>query len=253
MKIAGTAALVTGGASGLGAATARALAAAGARVAVLDRDLARAEALAAEIGGIAAACDVSDASQTEAAFAQAAEAHGPARICVACAGIAPGGRVVGREGPMPLDQFESVIRVNLIGTFNAIRLAAAGMAGLDALEDGERGVIVTTASVAAFEGQIGQAAYAASKGGIASMILPIARELAPRGIRLMAIAPGLFATPLMAGLPQPVQDSLAGTVPFPARLGQPEEYASLALHIVENAMLNGSTIRLDGALRMAAK
>lgn len=253
MKIAGTAALVTGGASGLGAATARALAAAGARVAVLDRDLARAEALAAEIGGIAAACDVSDATQTEAAFAQAAEAHGPARICVACAGIAPGGRVVGREGPMPLDQFESVIRVNLIGTFNAIRLAAAGMAGLDALEDGERGVIVTTASVAAFEGQIGQAAYAASKGGIASMILPIARELAPRGIRLMAIAPGLFATPLMAGLPQPVQDSLAGTVPFPARLGQPEEYASLALHIVENAMLNGSTIRLDGALRMAAK
>jgi NAD(P)-dependent dehydrogenase (short-subunit alcohol dehydrogenase family) len=253
MEIAGHAALISGGASGLGAATARALAAGGAKVALLDRDGARAQALAAEIGGLAVICDVTDAVSLEAAVASAAASHGPARIAVACAGVAPGAKVVGRNGAMALDDFARVIEINLTGTFNLVRLAAAGMAGLDPLADGERGVIVTTASIAAEDGQIGQAAYAASKGGVAAMTLPIARELARFGIRIVSIAPGLFATPMMLGLPQEVQDSLGASVPFPPRLGDPTEYAALALHVIANPMLNGATIRLDGALRMPPK
>jgi NAD(P)-dependent dehydrogenase (short-subunit alcohol dehydrogenase family) len=253
MRIDGQAALVTGGGSGLGAATARAMAAAGARVALLDLNADAAGAVAAEIGGIAIACDVGDSASAEAAVARAHEAHGPARVLVNCAGIAPGVRIVGREGPMALGAFERVIRVNLIGTFNLLRLAAAAMSTLDPLEDNERGVVINTASVAAFEGQIGQSAYSASKGGVAAMTLPAARELARFGIRVMTIAPGLFRTPMVAGLPQETQDSLAVAIPHPARLGTPEEYAQLAMHIVENRYLNGETIRLDGALRMAPR
>lgn len=253
MQIAGAAALVTGGASGLGAAAARALAAAGARVAVLDLNRDAAEEVARAIGGIAVACDVGDAAAAERAVAEARSAHGPARVLVSCAGVATAGRIVGRDGPAPLAAFERVVRVNLIGTFNLLRLAAADMAGLDPLEDGERGVVVNTASIAAFEGQVGQAAYAASKGGVASLTLPAARELARSGVRVVAIAPGLFATPMMHGLPEEVQQSLGASVPFPARLGDPAEFARLVLHIVENRMLNGGTIRLDGALRMAPR
>ena len=253
MKLRGHAAVVTGGGSGLGAATARALAAAGAKVAVFDLNKTAAEAVAKEIGGIAEACDVSDAASTEAAVASAAKAHGAARIAVACAGIAPAARIVGKEGPLALADFKRVIEVNLIGTFNIMRLVAAGASQLPALEDGERGVIVTTASVAAFEGQIGQAAYAASKGGIAALTLPAAREFARAGIRVCTIAPGLFGTPLLLNMPKPVQDALAATVPFPTRFGLPEEYAKLVLSIIDNPMLNGETIRLDGALRMQPK
>ncbi|NYZ14394.1 SDR family NAD(P)-dependent oxidoreductase [Azospirillum sp. RWY-5-1] len=243
-------ALVTGAASGLGAATARALAAAGAPVALLDLSADRLSPLAAETGGLALACDVTDAVSAEQAVAAAAEAHGPARILVNCAGIAPAGRIVGRGGPLPLDDFARVVAVNLIGTFNLMRLAAAAMATLDPLEDGERGVIVNTASVAAYEGQIGQAAYAASKGGVASLTLPAARELARYGIRVAAIAPGLFGTPMVTAMPQEVQDAIVATIPFPRRFGRPEEYARMALSIIENPMVNGSVIRLDAALRM---
>ena len=253
MKLGGQSALVTGGASGLGAATARALAKAGAKVAVLDVNAEAAQAIAKEIGGLAVKCDVADAQSAESAVAAAKAAHGAARVLVNCAGIGPAQRIVGRDGPMPLDAFKRVIDVNLIGSFNLMRLAAAGMTALPALEDGERGVIVSTASVAAYEGQIGQAAYSASKGGIVALTLPAAREFARSGIRVNAIAPGLFATPLLASLPQAVQDSLGQSVPFPARLGKPDEYAALVLHIIENAMLNGEVIRLDGALRMAPK
>jgi len=253
MKLAGHSALVTGGASGLGAATARALARAGAKVAVLDVNADAAAAIAKEIGGLAVKCDVADAKSAEAAVAEAKAAHGAARVLINCAGIGPAQRIVGRDGPMPLDAFKRVIDVNLIGSFNLMRLAAAGMTALPALEDGERGVIVSTASVAAYEGQIGQAAYSASKGGIVALTLPAAREFARSGIRVNAIAPGLFATPLLASLPQAVQDSLGQSVPFPARLGKPDEYAALVLHIIENAMINGEVIRLDGALRMAPK
>ena len=252
MNINGQVAIVTGAASGLGRATAQALAEAGASVALLDLDAAAAERAAAEIGGHAFALDVSDAVAVEAAMPRI-EALGPVRVLVNCAGVAPAARIVGRDGPMPLASFERVIRVNLIGTFNLMRLAAAAMSRLAPLADGERGVIVNTASVAAFEGQIGQAAYAASKGGIAALTLPAARELAGQGIRVMAIAPGLFGTPLLLNMPEKVQESLAATVPFPARFGLPEEYAALVLHIVANPMLNGSVIRLDGALRMAAR
>ncbi|GJD46092.1 putative oxidoreductase [Methylobacterium cerastii] len=251
MKIQGLSAIVTGGASGLGAATARALAEAGARVALLDLDGAAAQAEA--VGGIGIACDVADAASAEAAIARAAEAHGPARILVNCAGIAPAARIVGRDGPASLEAFAKVIQVNLVGSFNLMRLVAAGAAGLDPLEGGERGVIVSTASIAAYEGQVGQAAYAASKAGIVGLTLPAARELAPLGIRVCAIAPGIFGTPMLLGLPQEVQDSLGAAVPFPARLGRPEEYADLVLAIVRNPMLNGETIRLDGALRMQAR
>jgi len=253
MKLNGQAALVTGGASGLGAATARALAKAGAKVAVLDVNLDAAKAVAQEIGGLAVACDVADAKSAEAAVAAAGGAHGAARVLINCAGIGPAQRIVGREGPMPLEAFKRVIDINLIGSFNLMRLAASGMTGLDALADGERGVIISTASVAAYEGQIGQAAYAASKGGIVALTIPAAREFARSGIRVNAIAPGLFATPLLLGMPQPVQDSLAESVPFPSRFGKPEEYAALVLHIIDNPMLNGEVIRLDGALRMQPK
>jgi len=250
MEIKGKAALVTGGGSGLGAATARALAAAGARVAVLDINEAAAGAVAREIAGTAIACDVADAAQGEAAVAAARAAHGPAAILVNCAGIGPAERIVGKTGAMSLDAFAKVISVNLIGTFNMMRLAAVDMQGLEPNGDGERGLIVSTASVAAYEGQIGQAAYAASKGGIVALTLPAAREFARAGIRVNTIAPGLFATPLLLGMPEQVQQSLAASVPFPSRFGKPEEYASTVLHILANPMINGECIRLDGAIRM---
>jgi NAD(P)-dependent dehydrogenase (short-subunit alcohol dehydrogenase family) len=249
----GHAALVTGGGSGLGAATAIKLAARGARVALLDINLDAAKAVAATCGAIAIACDVTLADMTADAIAQASAAHGPARILVNCAGIAPARRIVGRDGPMPLEEFERVVRVNLIGTFNAMRLAAAAMQSLAALEDGERGVIVSTASVAAYEGQIGQAAYSASKGGVMALTIPAARELAQFGVRVNAIAPGVFATPMVQGMPEEVQHNLAAAVPFPKLLGRPEQYADLVLHLIENSYINGETIRLDGALRMAPR
>jgi NAD(P)-dependent dehydrogenase (short-subunit alcohol dehydrogenase family) len=253
MKMKGHAALVTGGGAGLGEATARALAAAGAKVGVLDINADNAKRVASEIGGVAVKCDVSDAASGEAAVAEARARHGAARVLVNCAGIGPAGRIVGREGPLPLNDYARCIQVNLIGTFNMMRLAAADMIKLDELPDKERGLIVSTASVAAFDGQIGQAAYASSKGGVVALTLPAARELARFGVRVMAIAPGIFLTPMLKGLPQPAQDSLATQIPFPSRLGAPEEYASLVMHIVDNVMLNGEVIRLDGAIRMAPK
>jgi NAD(P)-dependent dehydrogenase (short-subunit alcohol dehydrogenase family) len=253
MKISGAAAIVTGGGSGLGRATAEALAAKGARVAVVDLNPAAAEEAAKAVGGVALVCDVADNASAAAAIAKAEDAHGAARVLINCAGIGTSTRVVSREGaPAPLVDFEKVIRVNLIGTFNMIRLAAASMGKLEPV-DGERGVIVSTASVAAFEGQIGQAAYSASKGGVVAMTLPIARELARISVRVNAIAPGIFMTPMLAGLRQDVQDSLGASVPFPARLGAPAEYAALAVHIVENGYINGETIRIDGGLRMAPR
>src|SRR5829696_2024543 len=249
----GQAALVTGAASGLGAATARQLAQAGARVALLDVNIEAARSLAVEIGGVAIACDVTDADGAAAAVAQAKRQHGAARILVNCAGIGPAKRIVGRDGPMPLADFQRVIAINLIGTFNMMRLAAADMTGLAPLDDGERGIIVSTASVAAFEGQIGQAAYSASKGGVAALTVPAARELAQFGIRVMAIAPGIFATPMLRTLPNDVQASLAASVPFPQLLGRPEQFADLVLHCVRNTYLNGEVIRLDGGLRMAPR
>jgi NAD(P)-dependent dehydrogenase (short-subunit alcohol dehydrogenase family) len=246
-------AIVTGGASGLGAATARRLAKAGAKVAVCDINAKLAETVAAEIGGVAVACDVADAASAEAAIAAAAKAHGPARVLVNCAGIGVAKRVIGREGPMALADFDRVIRVNLIGSFNMLRLATAAMSTLEPLSGGERGVVVSTASIAAYDGQIGQAAYSASKGGIVAMTLPIARELAQFGIRVLAIAPGLFLTPLLAGLPQEAQDSLAAAIPFPRRLGDPSEFASLVMQMIDNAYLNGEVVRLDASLRMAPK
>lgn len=253
MDLAGQAAVVTGGGSGLGAASAALLALAGCRVTVLDIRHDAAVASAARIGGLGLACDVSDAASAEAALAQARAAHGVERVLVNCAGVGTAGRIVGRDGPLKLEAFERVIRVNLIGTFNMLRLSAAAMSGLEPLADGERGVIVNTASIAAYEGQVGQAAYAASKGGVASMTLPAARELSRAGVRVMTIAPGLFETPMVAGLPPDIQQSLAASVPYPPRLGQPEEFAALVGHIVANRFLNGEVIRLDGALRMAPR
>jgi NAD(P)-dependent dehydrogenase (short-subunit alcohol dehydrogenase family) len=253
MDVNGQAAVVTGGASGLGAATASLLAARGCRVSLLDINDTAAKQHAAAIGGIGIRCDVSDAASAEAAMAAARDAHGPARVLITCAGVGTAGRVVGRDGPMKLDAFERVIRINLVGTFNMIRLAAAEMSALDAMEDGERGVIISTASIAAFDGQVGQAAYAASKGGVVGMTLPIARELARTGVRVMTIAPGVFHTPMVDGLPPEVRKSLGDGVPFPQRLGMPEEYAALAAHIIDNRFLNGEVIRLDGALRMAPR
>jgi NAD(P)-dependent dehydrogenase (short-subunit alcohol dehydrogenase family) len=250
MEIAGQAAIVSGGASGLGRATAEALTAVGVKVTILDIDEARAVAAAREIGGFAIGCDVTDGAAVGAAVAAAHQRHGPARIAVNCAGVGTPGRIVGRDGPLPLEAFRRVIEVNLIGSFNLLRVAAAEMTALDPLADGERGIIVSTASVAAYEGQIGQAAYSASNGGIVALTLPAAREFAASGIRVNAIAPGLFATPMMASLPPEVQQSLGASVPFPPRLGRPEEYARLALDIIANPMINGETIRLDGALRM---
>ena len=253
MEIEGQAAVVSGGASGLGRATAVALAASGVKVAILDTNQDAAVDAAREAGGFAIACDVTDAASVEAAFVAAHERHGPARIAVNCAGVGTAGRIVGRDGPLPLEAFRRVIEVNLIGSFNVMRLAAAEMSTLDPLADGERGIIVSTASVAAYEGQIGQAAYSASKGGIVSLTLPAARELARHGVRVVAIAPGIFETPMLQGLPQSVRESLAASVPFPPRLGRPEEYAALVLHLCRNPMINGEVIRLDGALRMAPR
>jgi len=250
MDVAGLSAIVTGGGSGLGAETARHLAAAGAKVTVLDIDGAAAAAVGAEVGGLGLACDVASAAAAESAVAQAREAHGPARVLVNCAGIAPAKRIVGRDGPMPLDAFEQVIRVNLVGSFNLLRLAAADMVAAEPLAEGERGVIVSTSSIAAGEGQMGQAAYAASKAGIIGMTLPAAREFARSGVRVLTIAPGLIATPLLLNMPQEVQDNLAAQVPFPKRFGKPAEFAALVMHILGNPMLNAENIRIDGAMRM---
>jgi NAD(P)-dependent dehydrogenase (short-subunit alcohol dehydrogenase family) len=253
MDIAGHAAVVTGGASGLGAATARMLAKAGAKVAIFDVNQKAAAEVAIDINGIAIPCDVTDSAATEKAFAKAAADHGVARILINCAGIGPAKRIVGRDGPQPLDEFARVISINLVGTFNAMRLAAAAMQSLPPLAEGERGIILCTASVAAYEGQIGQAAYAASKGGVVGLVLPAAREFAQFGIRVNAIAPGIFSTPMLHALPEAAQQSLAAAVPFPKLLGTPPEYAFLVRHIIENRYLNGETIRLDGALRMAPR
>jgi NAD(P)-dependent dehydrogenase (short-subunit alcohol dehydrogenase family) len=259
MNIQGQAALVTGAASGLGAQTARHLAHCGAKVAVLDRNAEGAQAVAAEIvaaGGVALglACDITATESVLAALAAAAAAHGPARLLLNVAGIGSAKRIVGKDGtPAPLEDFQRVIDVNLVGTYNITRLVVAEMVKLAPLEDGERGVVVCTASVAAFDGQVGQEAYAASKGGVAAMTLPLARDLAQFGVRVVTIAPGLFLTPLMAELPQAVQDSLAASIPFPKRLGKPQEFALLAAGIIENMALNGEVIRLDGALRMAPR
>ena len=219
-------------------------------MALLDINQSAAEAQARQIGGIGIACDVADAPSAEAAVAKARDAHGPARLLVNCAGVGTAGRIVGRDGPIELAAFERVIRINLIGSFNLLRLAAADMTALDPLEEGERGVIINTASIAAYEGQVGQAAYAASKAGVVGMTLPAAREFARFGVRVMTIAPGLFHTPMVEGLPPDVQRSLGEGIPFPQRLGTPDEYAALVEHIVANRFLNGETIRLDGALRM---
>jgi NAD(P)-dependent dehydrogenase (short-subunit alcohol dehydrogenase family) len=249
----GHAAVVTGAGSGLGAETAHQLAQAGAKVALLDIDVKAAEAMAARIGGLAVRCDVAEADSAAAAMAAARDTHGVARILVNCAGVGPAKRIVGRDGPMPLADFQRVIAINLIGTFNMMRLAAADMTALAPLDEGERGIIVSTASVAAFEGQIGQAAYSASKGGVAALTVPAARELAQFGIRVMAIAPGIFGTPMLRALPDDVQASLAASVPFPKLLGRPEQFAELVLHCLRNTYLNGEVIRLDGALRMAPR
>ena len=249
MRLDGKTALITGGASGLGAATAAMLMSAGTRCVIADLKT------GADLGerGCYVQTDVTDPAQMQAAVATAVERFGRLDILVNCAGIGDPAKVIGKDGPMPLDLFSRIISINLVGAFNALRLAAAAMVSNDPGEEGERGVVINTASIAAFEGQIGQAAYAASKGGIVGMTLPIARELARYGIRVMTIAPGLFDTPLMAGLPEPARVSLGQSVPFPARLGRPDEYAQLVRHIIENPMLNGSVIRLDGALRMAPR
>lgn len=253
MDISGHVAIVTGGGSGLGEATARALAAKGAKVATVDLNIDGAQAVADDIGGMAIKCDVSDAQSGTDAVAAVADQLGAPRILINCAGVATAGRIVGRDGPLDLDNYRRVIEINLIGTFNMMRLVAARAQELEALDSGERGVIINTASVAAYDGQIGQAAYASSKSGVAGMTLPAARELARAGIRVMTIAPGLFGTPMLLGMPQEVQDSLAAMVPWPQRLGRPDEYATLAVSIIENQMLNGEVIRLDGAIRMAPK
>jgi len=253
MNVSGQIAVVTGGGSGLGEATARALAAQGAKVALLDISVERAEKVAAEIDGVAVKCDVSSGESAEAAVAEVVEKLGAPRILVNCAGIVLAAKTLNKEGPHPLDQYRRVIEINLIGSFNMIRLVADRTRHLDPMEDGERGVIINTASVAAYDGQIGQAAYSASKGGIVAMTLPIARDLSRDGIRVMTIAPGIFWTPMMASLPEDAQRSLGQQVPFPSRLGKPEEYADLALHIMGNRMLNGEVIRLDGAIRMAPR
>jgi len=253
MDPSGHIALVTGGGSGLGEATARALAEKGARVALCDVNMDRAEKVAAEIGGVAVRCDVSSGEGAEKAIAEAADRLGPARILVNCAGIAIAVKTIGKEGPHPLDLYRKVLEVNLIGTFNMIRLFAARAQDLPPLDGDERGVIVNPASVAAFDGQVGQAAYSSSKGGVVGLTLPVARDLSRFGIRVCTIAPGIFRTPMMAGLPEEAQQSLGKQVPFPPRLGEPREYAALACHIVENQMLNGETIRLDGAIRMAPR
>jgi NAD(P)-dependent dehydrogenase (short-subunit alcohol dehydrogenase family) len=253
MQVEGKVALVTGGASGLGRATGEALAAAGAKVVICDLPSSDGAAVADALGDavVFAPTDVTSEEDVRAAV-DTARGLGGLHVVVSCAGIGTPGRVLGRKGPLPLDRFTSVVQVNLIGTFNVVRLAAEAMVEADPV-DGERGVIVNTASAAAFDGQIGQAAYSASKGGVVGMTLPLARDLADKHIRVMAIAPGLFATPMLAGMPQDAQDSLAQQVPHPSRLGKPEEFAALVRHIVENPMLNGEVVRLDGAIRMAPR
>jgi NAD(P)-dependent dehydrogenase (short-subunit alcohol dehydrogenase family) len=247
-------ALVTGGGSGMGAVTARMLSGRGARVAVLDRDIDAARKTAQQIDGLALEADVSSAQSVDAALQQIIDKWGAPRVAVSCAGIAPASRIVGREGPHDLDLFQQVININLVGTFNVLRLCAGQMAKLEPLsEGGSRGVIINTASVAAYEGQIGQAAYGSSKGGVVALTLPAARELSRFGIRVMTVAPGLIGTPMLLNMPNEVQDSLASQVPFPARLGKPEEFADLVSHIIDNEMLNGEVIRLDGAIRLAPK
>ncbi|QQS14178.1 MAG: SDR family NAD(P)-dependent oxidoreductase [Rhodospirillales bacterium] len=253
MDVKGQAAIVTGGASGLGGATASALAAAGAKVAVFDVQEEAGRKKAAELGGIFVKCNVADAAEAEAAVKTVVEKLGAPRVAVNCAGIGRAARTISKTGPHDLAMFSQVIAVNLIGTFNIIRLAAWAMSQAEPMVDGERGVIVNTASVAAYDGQIGQAAYSASKGGVVGMTLPIARDLSSVGVRVCTIAPGLFLTPMMMGLPPEAQKSLGASVPFPQRLGDPAEYASLAMHIVANRMLNGEVIRLDGAIRLAPK
>jgi NAD(P)-dependent dehydrogenase (short-subunit alcohol dehydrogenase family) len=249
-----TVVIVTGGASGMGFATAQWFAKKDAKVTILDNNYEQAKIAAEKIGALAIACDVCSADEVELAIAEARKKHGAARIGVNCAGICPAKRVVGKNGPMPLEDFKRVIDINLVGTFNVMRILAADMVSLEPITDsGERGVIINTASVAAYEGQIGQAAYSASKGGIVSMTLPVARELAQFGIRLNAIAPGIVGTPMLLGMPQEVQDSLAASVPFPKRLGNADEFARLVQHMVENEYINGTVFRLDGAIRMAAK
>ncbi len=249
----GHTAVVTGGGSGLGEAVARGLSAAGAKVAIFDLGTSPADKVASEIAGIAIECDVADPENVEAAIAETIREFAPPRILVNCAGIAIAAKTLGREGPHSLEAFRNVIEVNLIGTFNVVRLVADQIARVDPLDGGERGVIINTASIAAYDGQIGQAAYASSKGGVVSMTLPLAREFARIGIRVMTIAPGIFGTAMLKGLPQEAQDSLGASVPFPPRLGEPSEFAALVLHIIGNQMLNGEVIRLDGALRMASK
>jgi NAD(P)-dependent dehydrogenase (short-subunit alcohol dehydrogenase family) len=255
MDVTGRAFLITGGGSGLGAATARRLAAAGAKVLVVDRDAKSGAAVVDEIGEAArfAEADVTDTMSIQRAIDAAIETFGGLNGVVHCAGIVAAGRVLGKQGPHDLELFAKVVNVNLVGTFNVVRLVAAAMAKSPAGDDGERGVIVLTSSIAAYDGQIGQAAYAASKGGVASMTLPLARDLARHGIRVVTIAPGIFDTPMMAGMSDEVRSSLAAEVPFPKRLGHPDEFAALAQHAIENSMLNGEVVRLDGAARMPAK
>jgi 3-hydroxyacyl-CoA dehydrogenase / 3-hydroxy-2-methylbutyryl-CoA dehydrogenase len=253
MELNGIGALVAGGASGLGEATARELAVRGARVAIVDLNEERGPGLADEIGGLFTSADVTDGERVGAAVDEAVEAFGGLRLAVSCAGIGLAERIVGKEGPAPLAPFETVVGVNLIGTFNVLRLTAGAMAQNEPDDEGERGAVVMTASIAAFDGQIGQAAYSASKGGVVGLTLPAARDLARLGIRVCTIAPGLFDTPLLAGLPEEARQALGDQIPFPSRLGRPQEYAQLACQIAENAMLNGEVIRLDGALRMPPK
>ena len=259
MKIDGTAAVVTGGASGLGEATARALAAKGAKVAIFDRDIEKGEKVAAEIGGVFCEVDVTSDEKVAAAFEKARGAHGQERILVNCAGVANAVKTVSKDkatGELkryPMHQFELAIGINLVGTFRCIANSAYGMVSADPMEDGERGVIINTASVAAQDGQIGQAAYSASKGGVYAMTLPVARDLAQEGVRCNTILPGIMWTPMMAGMDQKIQDALAAMIPFPSRLGTPADYASLVLELARNVYINGECIRLDGAIRLAPR
>ena len=253
MDIEGSGALVVGGASGLGEATARRLHQQGAELTIADVNVEKGEVLAADLGAAFAACDVREEEQVQAAVEEAVSAGGGLRICVCCAGTGMAQKVAGSRGPHPLEPFATILAINLIGTFNVLRFAATAMLDNEPLEDGERGVCINTASVAAYDGQIGQVAYSASKGGVVGMTLPAARDLSSAGIRVVTIAPGLFDTPLLAALPAEARESLGRSIPFPPRLGQPSEYAALAAHIVENRMLNGEVIRLDGALRMAPR
>jgi len=253
MDIEGSGALVVGGASGLGEATARRLHQQGAELTIADVNVEKGEALAAELGAAFAACDVREEEQVQVAVEKAVSAGGGLRICVCCAGTGMAQKVAGSRGPHPLEPFATILAINMIGTFNVLRFAATAMLDNEPLEDGERGVCINTASVAAYDGQIAQVAYSASKGGVVGMTLPAARDLSSAGIRVVTIAPGLFDTPLLAALPAEARESLGKSIPFPPRLGQPSEYAALAAHIVENRMLNGEVIRLDGALRMAPR